>query len=104
MRPPTTGCFANPLLGFQVTGGSTSVRAFFMPLRQAGAAARAMLIAAAAERLGGRSDDLRDRERRRRPRRRRGRRLGYGELVDRGGRACRCRTKVALKDAERSSS
>ena len=42
--------FANPLLGFQVTGGSTSVRAFYLPLRQAGAAARAMLIAAAADR------------------------------------------------------
>ena len=41
--------FANPLLGFQFTGGSTSVRAFFMPLRQAGAAARSMLIAAAAD-------------------------------------------------------
>ena len=41
--------FANPLLGFQVTGGSTSVRAFYLPLRQAGAAARAMLIAAAAD-------------------------------------------------------
>ena len=42
--------FANPLLGFQVTGGSTSVRAFYLPLRQAGAAARTMLIAAAADR------------------------------------------------------
>src|SRR3712207_6469228 len=42
--------FANPLVGIQFTGGSTSVRAFFVPLRQAGAAARAMLIAAAADR------------------------------------------------------
>ena len=41
---------ANPLIGFQVTGGSTSVRAFFVPLREAGAVARSMLIAAAAER------------------------------------------------------
>jgi isoquinoline 1-oxidoreductase beta subunit len=40
--------FVNPLLGFQVTGGSTSVRAFFLPLRQAGATARAMLVEAAA--------------------------------------------------------
>ena len=40
MRPPTTSAYANPLLGFQFTGGSTSVRAFYLPLRQAGAAAR----------------------------------------------------------------
>ena len=40
--------YANPGLGFQVTGGSTSVRAFYEPMRQAGAAARSMLVAAAA--------------------------------------------------------
>ncbi|HWN66550.1 MAG TPA: molybdopterin cofactor-binding domain-containing protein, partial [Haliangium sp.] len=34
--------------GFQLTGGSFSVRTDYMPLRQAGAAAREMLIAAAA--------------------------------------------------------
>ncbi len=47
--------YANPLIGFQVTGGSTSVRAFFKPLREAGATARAMLITAAAAALAGRS-------------------------------------------------
>ena len=41
--------YANPLLGFQATGGSTSVRAFYEPMRQAGAAARTMLVAAAAQ-------------------------------------------------------
>ena len=40
--------YANPGLGFQVTGGSTSVRAFYEPMRRAGAAARTMLVAAAA--------------------------------------------------------
>ena len=40
--------YANPHLGFQVTGGSTSVRAFYDPMRQAGAAARSLLVAAAA--------------------------------------------------------
>jgi isoquinoline 1-oxidoreductase subunit beta len=40
--------YANPHLGFQVTGGSTSTRAFYEPMRQAGAAARSMLVAAAA--------------------------------------------------------
>ena len=38
-----------PLLGSQATGGSTSIRAFWTPLRQAGAVARTMLIAAAAQ-------------------------------------------------------
>lgn len=37
-------------LGLQVTGGSTSVRDAWRPMREAGAAARAMLIAAAAQR------------------------------------------------------
>jgi isoquinoline 1-oxidoreductase beta subunit len=46
--PPNDKLYGNPLLGFQVTGGSTSVRAFWKPLRIAGAAARAMLVEAAA--------------------------------------------------------
>ncbi|MBV8190850.1 MAG: xanthine dehydrogenase family protein molybdopterin-binding subunit [Alphaproteobacteria bacterium] len=45
---PSDKLYANPLLGFQATGGSTSVRAFWMPLRKAGASARAMLVQAAA--------------------------------------------------------
>ena len=46
--PPDDKLYANPLLGFQVTGGSTSVRAFWKPMRTAGATARAMLVQAAA--------------------------------------------------------
>src|SRR6185295_5179432 len=46
--PPNDKLYANPLLGFQVTGGSTSVPGFWEPLRRAGATARAMLIEAAA--------------------------------------------------------
>ena len=46
--PPDDKLYANPLLGFQVTGGSTSVMAMWEPLRRAGATARVMLIAAAA--------------------------------------------------------
>jgi isoquinoline 1-oxidoreductase beta subunit len=42
--------YRNPLLGLQGTGGSSSVRAMWDPLRRAGAAARLMLITAAAER------------------------------------------------------
>ena len=46
--PPDDKLYANPLTGFQVTGGSTSVMAYWEPLRRAGATARVMLIAAAA--------------------------------------------------------
>lgn len=38
----------NPIFKFQGTGGSSSVRGFWMPLRTAGAAARQMLVSAAA--------------------------------------------------------
>ncbi|QPF85718.1 xanthine dehydrogenase family protein molybdopterin-binding subunit [Bradyrhizobium genosp. L] len=47
--PPNEKLYANPIFGIQATGGSTSVRAFWKPLRAAGAAARAMLIEVAAQ-------------------------------------------------------
>jgi isoquinoline 1-oxidoreductase beta subunit len=40
--------YINPALGFQVTGGSTTIRAAWIPMRQAGAAARMLLVQAAA--------------------------------------------------------
>ncbi len=46
--PPDEKLYANPAFGVQATGGSTSVRAFWTPLRKAGASARAMLVQAAA--------------------------------------------------------
>lgn len=48
--PPDAAAYVQSLLKAQATGGSTSVRAFFTPLRQAGAAARTMLVGAAAAR------------------------------------------------------
>src|ERR1700730_9716794 len=48
--PPDDRLYANALIGSQVTGGSTSVRAMWQPLRRAGAAARIMLITAAGRR------------------------------------------------------
>jgi isoquinoline 1-oxidoreductase subunit beta len=48
--PPNEKLYANPAFGMQATGGSTSLRAFWMPLRKAGATARAMLVQAAAKR------------------------------------------------------
>src|ERR1700736_3446991 len=47
--PANEKLYANPAFGIQATGGSTSVRAFWEPLRAAGATARAMLIQAAAQ-------------------------------------------------------
>jgi isoquinoline 1-oxidoreductase beta subunit len=47
--PPSDKLYINPALGFQVTGGSTSVRGFYKPLRVAGATTREVLIAAAAK-------------------------------------------------------
>jgi isoquinoline 1-oxidoreductase subunit beta len=46
--PPNDKLYANPIFGIQVTGNSNSIRAFWKPLRQAGAAARAILVQAAA--------------------------------------------------------
>lgn len=49
---PADQVYANRLIGRQVTGGSTSVRAAWEPLRQAGAEAREMLVEAAAQTWG----------------------------------------------------
>jgi len=48
--PPDDKIYANPLIGLQLTGGSTAVRGFYEPLRRAGATARVMLVTAAAQR------------------------------------------------------
>src|SRR5580704_14428890 len=48
--PASDKLYANPAFGIQATGGSTSVRAFWTPMRKAGATSRAMLIKAAADR------------------------------------------------------
>src|ERR1700730_6320753 len=47
--PANEKLYANPAFGIQATGGSTSLRAFWKPLRAAGATARAMLVQAAAQ-------------------------------------------------------
>jgi len=49
--PPGEKLYGNPLLGgIQATGNSNAIRAAWQPLRQAGAVARTMLVAAAAKR------------------------------------------------------
>src|SRR3989442_389272 len=47
--PPDDARYAEPLFGVQETGGSTSVRGNWEPLRRAGATARALLVTAAAK-------------------------------------------------------
>ena len=47
-QAPVDKAYANPLFGMQATGGSTTVRAHWEPVRKAGAAARQMLVSAAA--------------------------------------------------------
>lgn len=48
-QAPVDKAYNNPMFGMQATGGSTTVRAHWGPLRKAGAAAREMLVAAAAQ-------------------------------------------------------
>jgi isoquinoline 1-oxidoreductase beta subunit len=47
--PASDKLYGNPPFGVQVTGNSNSIRAFWEPLRKAGATARAMLVQAAAQ-------------------------------------------------------
>jgi len=68
------------LLGVQATGGSSSVRDAFAIMRQAGAVARAMLVAAAATRWSVPAGDCAT-ERGAVVHAASGRRLGYGELA-----------------------
>ena len=47
--PPNEKLYANPAFGIQATGNSNSIRAFWTPLRKAGAGARVILVQAAAK-------------------------------------------------------
>lgn len=49
---PVDAVYANPIIGQQLTGGSTAVRGFWTPLREAGAVVRTMLVSAAAQAWG----------------------------------------------------
>ncbi|MFC4930427.1 xanthine dehydrogenase family protein molybdopterin-binding subunit [Massilia sp. GCM10023247] len=56
--PANNELYADPLLGGQVTGGSTSVRGAWKPLREAGAMVRSVLVAAAAKQWDVDADEL----------------------------------------------
>jgi isoquinoline 1-oxidoreductase subunit beta len=99
--PPNEKLYANPAFGIQATGGSTSLRAFWTPLRNAGATARAMLVQAAAQRWavdpasctttrGEVSHSASNRK------------LGYGALIDAAGKITPPKT-VVLKDPAKFS-
>ena len=83
--PPSDKLYANPMLGMQATGNSNSIRAFWTPLRKAGAGARAVLVEAAATGWGVAPGECRtadsvvhhDAT---------GRSIGYGDLAARAGR------------------
>ncbi len=78
--PPNEQIYNDKPLNFQATGGSTSIRSNWEPLRQAGAAARLLLIQAAAQRWQLGADQLRaENGRVLGPD---GQSLGYGELVE----------------------
>jgi isoquinoline 1-oxidoreductase beta subunit len=93
--PPSDKLYANPILGFQVTGGSTSVPGWWEPLRRAGAAARAMLIAAAAAQWN--VDPALCRAEKGEVISPTGQRLSYGVLVD-AATKLPVPDKIALKD------
>jgi len=94
--PPSDKLYGNPIFIIQATGGSTSVRAFWKPLRNAGATARAMLVQAAAEQwqvepascTASNGQVMHTAS---------GRKLSYGELCDAAGKLTPPK-EVALKD------
>jgi isoquinoline 1-oxidoreductase subunit beta len=83
--PPNDKLYGNPTFGIQVTGNSNSVRAFWKPLRNAGAGARAMLVQAAAQQwqVEPASCSAANGEVAHAPS---GRKLSYGELADAAGK------------------
>jgi isoquinoline 1-oxidoreductase beta subunit len=94
--PPNDKLYANPLIGFQATGGSTSISGFWEPLRRAGATARNMLISAAADTWGVAASDCRA-EKGVVIHAASGRKLGYGELAAKAA-SLPAPEKVALKE------
>ncbi|MEP6705512.1 MAG: molybdopterin cofactor-binding domain-containing protein, partial [Acidobacteriota bacterium] len=79
---PPGKAYGNPALGgAQITGGSSSVKGFFEPLRKNAAAVREMLVAAAAEKLSVPVDSLKA-ENGRVVHAASKRSVGYGELLE----------------------
>src|SRR5262245_62048744 len=79
--PADDKVYANPAIGVPMTGASKSIRGFYGPLRQAGAAARVMLVTAAAQQWKVDPSECRA-QNGTVVHTASGRKLGYGELVD----------------------
>jgi isoquinoline 1-oxidoreductase beta subunit len=79
-QAPVDQAYNNPAFGMQATGGSTTVRAHWQPLRTAGAAAREMLVAAAAAQWKVGADECRTEAGH--VIHKGGRKLSYGSLVE----------------------
>jgi len=94
--PADDKVYANPLIGIQMTGASTAIRGMYVPLRRAGATARVMLVAAAAQRWKVDPATCRA-ENGAVVHAATGRRLGYGALVDAAAKLP-VPEKVALKE------
>ncbi len=94
--PADDKVYVNPLIGLQMTGASTAIRAMYVPLRRAGATARVMLVTAAAQRWNVDPSTCRA-ENGVVVHASSGRKLGYGALVDAAAKLP-VPEKVALKD------
>jgi len=96
--PPDDKLYGLPGFGIQVTGASTSVRLLYEPLRRAGATARTMLVAAAAQTWNADPGSCRAQKGlvTHTPT---GRKLTYGALADRAA-TMPVPTQVALKAPE----
>ena len=94
--PADDKLYANPLLGAQITGSSSAIRAMYVPLRRAGATARVMLVTAAAQRWKVDPSTCRA-ERGVIVHAPTGRKVGYGALVDAAAKLP-VPEKVALKE------
>ena len=96
--PPDERHYANPIFQLQATGGSTSVRAAWEPLRRAGATVRTMFLSAAAQAWKVAPTSCRA-EKGEVIHATSGRRLTYGALVDKAA-TLPMPDHVALKDAK----
>ena len=94
--PADDKVYVNPLVGVQMTGASTAIRAMYVPLRRAGATARVMLVTAAAQRWKVDPSSCRA-ENGAVVHAPSGRKLGYGALVDDAAKLP-VPEKVALKE------
>ena len=84
--PPSDAIYGSPRSHRQSTGGSTSIRGFYMALRQVGASGRAMLVAAAARQWNVAPASLRTENGQVIDDAHGGRKLAYGQLASAAAR------------------